>query len=287
MKKTTSPPAAAGSKHLGPDLDDLIVRGLKTPGIRIGRDQFLSKILVSVATPDTVRTAVATTPAAAGIAPAVTDRLANTVIQTERSCVTGISAALGIPGGFALAATVPADILQYYACLLRAAQKLMYLYGFPSVIIDGTRQAVSPETMNLLILCLGVMYDVRGSRSALRAVADALGSSVTQELLETALTKGIVAPVIRKVSRWFALHLARRTAAGVVKKAVPVIGGVISGGVTWISFTPCCRRLKKALQDTDLSNPAHHPDTEEASIRQAILTGNSGTCPKDPTGPAG
>lgn len=32
------------------------------------------------------------------------------------------------PGGFAMVATLPADIVQYYGYLLRATQKLLYLY---------------------------------------------------------------------------------------------------------------------------------------------------------------
>ena len=43
--------------------------------------------------------------------------------------------------------------------------------------------------------------------------------------------------------------------AGTVKKAIPVVGGVVSGGITFFSFAPCCNRLKKALEDTKLSNP--------------------------------
>ena len=53
------------------------------------------------------------------------------MINFERNCVSGISAALGMPGGVAMSATIPADIVQYYGYTLRAAQKLMYLYGFP------------------------------------------------------------------------------------------------------------------------------------------------------------
>ena len=44
----------------------------------------------------------------------------------ERICVSGISAALGMPSGVAMAATIPADIAQYYGYMLRTTQKLMY-----------------------------------------------------------------------------------------------------------------------------------------------------------------
>jgi len=37
-------------------------------------------------------------------------------------CVSGISTALSMPGGIVMAATIPADIVQYYGYWLRAAQ---------------------------------------------------------------------------------------------------------------------------------------------------------------------
>lgn len=42
---------------------------------------------------------------------------------------------------------------------------------------------------------------------------------------------------------------------GFFNKAIPVIGGVIGGGITYLSFKPCCDKLKNSLRDTALSNP--------------------------------
>ena len=43
--------------------------------------------------------------------------------------------------------------------------------------------------------------------------------------------------------------------AGFFKKAIPVVGGVIGGAITFVSFKPCCDKLKASLQNTMLSNP--------------------------------
>ena len=53
---------------------------------------------------------IATNPVHAKIPSEEIDKIADEVIKYERTCVTGISAALGVPGGFAMAATIPADI---------------------------------------------------------------------------------------------------------------------------------------------------------------------------------
>ena len=46
-------------------------------------------------------------------------------INYELNKVTAISAAAGIPGGFTMVGTIPADITQYMGHLLRIAQKLI------------------------------------------------------------------------------------------------------------------------------------------------------------------
>ena len=42
---------------------------------------------------------------------------ADNVIAFERKCVTSLSTALSSPGGMAMAATLPAEIIQYYGYL--------------------------------------------------------------------------------------------------------------------------------------------------------------------------
>lgn len=170
------------------DIEDFIIIGLKTPGIKVDRNDFLKKELFKNYPQDIIDDAIAYNPAYAKIPSNEIDRIADEVIKYERNCVSGISAALGVPGGFAMAATVPADIAQYYGYMLRAAQKLMYLYGFPQIDTEERNQKFDSETMNTLIICLGVMYGVQGANTALKAMATALGKGVEKKLLKTALT---------------------------------------------------------------------------------------------------
>ena len=71
----------------------------------------------------------------------------------------------------------------------------MYLYGFPQIDVEENGQVFDSETMNLLILCMGVMYGVVGANNALKAVAKALGTGVEKQLLRRALTKGTIFPL--------------------------------------------------------------------------------------------
>ena len=139
------------------DIEDVIIMGLKVPGIRIDRAQFLQAEFKTKLPQDVIDDAIAFNPLHANIPSELIEKIADEVIKYERNCVSGISAALGMPGGIAMAATIPADIAQYYGYMLRATQKLMYLYGFPAIDLDEKDQTFDSETMNTLIICLGVM----------------------------------------------------------------------------------------------------------------------------------
>ena len=209
---------------------------------------------------------IAYNPAYAKIPAEVIDEIANDVIQYERNCVSGISAALGIPGGFTMAATIPADMAQFYGYMLRTAQKLMYLYGFPEIDITQKGSKFDSATLNMLTICLGVMYGTAGANKAIKMLAKGLANGVEKKLIKTALTKGTIYPIVKSVSKWFGMNMTKKVFAGFFSKAIPVVGGVIGGGITYVTFKPCCDKLKESLQDTYLSNPNHKETFNEDII---------------------
>ena len=255
------------------DVVDIIIMSLKVPGIHVNRAQFLQKELFKNHPQEVIDIAIAETPAKAGISREEIDKIADEVINFERNCVSGISAALGMPGGAAMAATIPADIAQYYGYTLRAAQKLMYLYGFPEIDSYENDLNLDTETINTLTLCLGVMYGAAGANKAIQGMAKALATGVEKQLLRRALTKGAFYPFVKSVAKWFGVKMTKEIFAGFFKKAIPVVGGVIGGGITFATFKPCCNRLKTVLKDTMLSNPDHVSSAEEDAIVDSIVTG--------------
>ena len=255
------------------DITDIIILSIKMPGVFVDRTKFLKNELFKNHTQDTIDKAIATTPALAGISAEEIDKIADEVIKYERNCVSGISVALGAPGGFAMAATIPADIVQYYGYTLRATQKLLYLYGFPEIEHSDDGLHLDHETINTIMLCLGIMNKVAGANNAIKGMAKALAVGVEKKLLNTALTKGTFYPFVKSVAKWFGVRMTKTIFAGFFKKAIPVVGGVVGGGITFVSFKPCCLRLKNALQDTMLSNPNHVSSKEEDEIVDSITKG--------------
>lgn len=248
------------------DIEDIIILGLRTPGIRISRSEFLKKELMKKYSEEVITKAIQTSPAKSGITVEEINIIADNVIKFERNCVSGISAALGAPGGVSMVATIPADIIQYYGYMLRAAQKLMYLYGFPEINVEEKGQTFDSETLNILIICFGVMHGVAGANNAIKAMAKGLAQGVSKKIMTTALTKGTLYPMVKKIAKWFGVNMTKKILAGTVQKAIPVIGGVIGGGITFVSFKPCCDKLKESLKDTALSNLNHVGAQDENCI---------------------
>lgn len=247
------------------DTEDIIVLGLRIPGVHIDREEFLRKQFMKNYANDVIQDAVKFNPAHAGITVEEIDNIADQVIQYERNCVSGISLALGAPGGVAMVATLPTDIAQYYGYMLRAIQKLLYLYGFPEINVENGVN-IDDETMNLITLCLGVMYGVEGSVASIKILSNALGKGVEKKLLQKALTKGTFYPIVKKISRWFSVCMTKQVFAGFFRKAIPVVGSVVGGGITYLSFKPCCDNLKKSLQDTALCNPSSRKSFDEFDV---------------------
>lgn len=247
------------------DTEDIIILGLRIPGVHIDREDFLRKQFMKNYSNDVIQDTVKFNPAHAGITVEEIDNIADQVIQYERNCVSGISLALGAPGGAAIFATLPTDIAQYYGYMLRAIQKLLYLYGFPEINVENGVN-IDDETMNLITLCLGVMYGVEGSVASIKVLSNALGKGVEKKLLQKALTKGTFYPIVKKISRWFGVYMTKQVFAGFFRKAIPVVGGVVGGGITYLSFKPCCDNLKKSLQDTTLCNPSSRKLFDEFDV---------------------
>lgn len=248
------------------DITDIIILSMNVKGVNINRASFLEKEFSRYVDKETIQLAIETTPMNAKISDEIISKIADNVIQYERNCVTGISTALGTPGGATMVATVPADIIQYYGYMLRTAQKLMYLYGYPQLDYKSTESSLDTENINILILCLGTMYAVAGANNAIKLMAVSLAKGVSKKFMQASVTKGVVYPIIKKTISWFGIKLTKKACTNFFSKAIPLIGGVIGGTITYTTFKPCCVRLKETLSNTILSNKNYLLTNEEKEL---------------------
>lgn len=248
------------------DIEDIIILALQQPYIKVDRVEFLTKELKNYVSDEQLEIAINTNPYTAKIDSETIEKIANSVIQKELTGVSGISAVLGSAGGLASIATVPTDIAQYYAYMLRTAQELMYLYGFPEIEVNVNTSQLNSSTINMLTVCLGAMFGVSQAATVIKVMAAKLAEGVYKKLLQKALTKGTIYPIVKSIAKWFSVKMTKEVFAGFFKKAIPIVGGVISGGMTYYTFGQCCNRLQEELRNTPLVNKEYDLSEEEEII---------------------
>ncbi|UZJ78620.1 SHOCT domain-containing protein [Fictibacillus sp. KU28468] len=229
-------------------LELIITNALKVPGVKVNRTEFLSKILADQIEYNDLVIVLEKGPIEAGVNINTLDKLAKSLIEKRTLQSTGASFAAGLPGGLAMAATIPADTLQFYGVSLRLAQELAYIYGYKDLWEDD--QVDAERVRGELTLFLGVMFGVGGTASALKVLSSKVAQQVLKKLPQKALMKTIYYPIFKKVASTIGVKVTKKTFAQGVSKAIPLLGGVISGGLTYASMKPMGTRLRTTLYES-------------------------------------
>lgn len=219
---------------------------LSMPGVKVDRDDFLKKELKNYCSPEQLNLAISSRPIN-GVSKEIIDRIANACINSHTTKVTTISAVAGIPGGFAMAGTIPADMAQYYWHVFVLAQKLAYLYGFPDLRDENGN--LTDTASDMLTLFVGVMMGASAANQAIKGLAKEFAKQVIKRLPQKALTKTMYYPIIKQIAKWIGVKLTKDTFAKGLGKVIPILGGVISGGLTLATFRPSAKRLQHKLQE--------------------------------------
>ncbi|MFE3657314.1 hypothetical protein [Streptomyces sp. NPDC059165] len=254
----------------------LLLAAAKLPGVRINREAYLRSALARRCSEEQIRRAIDETPAAAGIPVDVLDKVAGDSIRYETAKVSALSAAAGVPGAFALPATVPADAAQYIGHMLRISQKLAYLYSWPDLFSEEGDE-VDDATKSVLTLFFGVMFGTQSANAAVGKVAGLMAEQVAKTLPRKALTHGVIYPIVKKVAGYLGVRMTTQSFATTVSKAIPLVGAAVSGGLTLATFLPMAKRLKKHLAGLPLADPSHR--VMDGDIVDGEVVEDSESCP--------
>lgn len=224
-------------------LEEVITHAIQIPGVKVNRKQFLAEQFATKA--DNLEEILDRGPIEAGIKSDVIVHLSKKLILARTSQSSIASFVAGIPGGLAMAATIPADILQFFGMSLRLAQELSYLYGAQDLWSDG--KIDDEKVKKQLILYCGVMFGVSGAVSGVRVLSTQLSKTALKKIPQKALTKTFWYPLLKKIGNLIGVTLTKKTFAQGVSKAVPVIGGFVSGGINFASMMPMADRLNDTL----------------------------------------
>ena len=228
-------------------LENIITSAVQIPGVKVDRKKFLAETFANheVVMEDIFELG----PIEAGISMEDLSKLANKLILSRTGQSSIASFVAGIPGGLAMAATVPLDVLQFFGMAIRLAQELSYLYGADDLWQNG--QLDDEKVKNQLLLYCGVMFGVSGAVSGVRVLSTQIAKTTLKKLPQKALTKTFWYPMIKQIGKAIGIKVTKSTVAKGISNAIPVIGGVISGSMNFASMLPMANRLQSTLESAN------------------------------------
>ena len=238
------------------DFEQIFNMACELPYCKINREEYLTKQLTGLVSQEQLKTALEDGTVNAGITIEILNHVARSSITNETSKATLISAAAGLPGGVAMVATVPADLVQFYAHVLRIAQKLAYIYGAKEI-------AFNDSTETTIMIYLGAMFGVTAAGAALVKFAAANAAKIGAKVAKQPLAKHAIYNISKKILAWVSVKLTKDVTGKAVTKAIPIVSGVLSGGLSVATFLPMANRLKNQLSKLAAMSPA---ELENANI---------------------
>lgn len=226
----------------------IIANALKMPGVKVNRKEFLVKTFGDKLSSDKIPILIDKGPQEVGIGTDKINRMAKSLVNKRTLQSSGTSFAAGLPGGWAMAATIPADTLQFFGVALRLSQELAYMFGYRDFWDDDELDL--ERVRSELILFLGVMFGVGGAASTLKVVSSKMAQQALKKLPQKALTKTFYYPIVKKIAALIGVKMTKDTFAKGVSKVIPVVGGVVSGGLTYTSMTKMGNRLRNTMYDS-------------------------------------
>ena len=223
----------------------VLTTAMQLPGVKVNRDCFLKKELAIYCTE--IQLAELLGKGTIGVIPIeILDKIASESISYHVKLVTASSTALGIPGGFAMFGTIPGDLAQYYFHVFALAQKLAYIYGYPDLCDENGN--FTEDAAEMLTICVGVMGGVAAANKVIQEIAEQVQKEVLRRLPRYALTKGVLYPLVKQIAKWVGINLTKQSFSRGVSKLVPIVGGIVSGGLTYVTFKPQSKMLKDQLR---------------------------------------
>ncbi|MBR3160171.1 MAG: hypothetical protein IKF14_13890 [Atopobiaceae bacterium] len=89
------------------------------------------------------------------------------------------------------------------------------------------------------------------------AIAKTAGQVTSKRIARQALTKGTIYPIVKKVAYYLGLQMNKQIFGRAVGHAIPLLGGALSGVMTYATFAPMARKLKGYLRETPLAKPSN------------------------------
>lgn len=168
-------------------------------------------------------------------------RKADKLIKNSATKSSALSFMSGVPGNpLVMVAAGGADVAQFFGFALNLAQQIAYLFG-EDELFDADE--LSEDAQTRIIAYLGVMLGAANASALVATTSKVAGQTLGKKVAAQALTKTTWYPVVKKVGAMIGQKITKKTVEKTITKAVPLVGGVVSGGLTYMTFRPMGHRL--------------------------------------------
>ena len=236
------------------DFEKLLQAAAEKPYVHVDRESFLRKELKKYRTQKVVEEAVRNNPAYAGIPVKIIHKIASGCIREEALKTGVLSFGAGIPGGIAMAATIPADLVQFYAHLLRVTQMLAYLYGWPELSGEKGEE----EDNDLITLFTGVMFEVSGAKQAVQKIGGNLARETREKVRRKPEKQDSLITTVKNVAKMLGTEMTKALLSMGVSHFLPIAGAVLAGGSTVAGFGKMANRLRKCFESLELADVSYY-----------------------------
>lgn len=220
------------------------------PLVKVNREEYLAAEFAPLY-PNLVEEILEKGPYEAGVPLEVIEKKAKAAINYETGKATAVSFAAGLPGGFAMIGTIPADLTQFMGHSMRIVQKLAYLSGMPGF---SNVDKMTDDEANMVLIYLGVMFGEAQAAIALKEIAKHLAGVALKQIPKVAITKVVGYSTIKSLLRIVGVKLTKDVAAKTAAKVIPLVGGVASGGLTFATLKIMSKRLYDKLAESRFTN---------------------------------
>jgi tellurite resistance protein len=245
-----------------------LTAAMNLPGVKVDRGEFLKSSLEGLCTDEEISNALKTNPIKS-IGVKRIDKAASACIRNHTIGVTALSAIVSLPGGIAMAATIPSDIAQFYWHVLVLSQKLAYLYGFPDFRDENGE--LSEAAINMLTLFVGVMMGYGAAKEGFNHLVKEFMSQFAENIPERTLMRVGSLPIVVQTAKRIGINLEKSLASKGMSKVLPLIGGIVSGALTFASFHPGAINLQKILR-TEMSIIYGLVESEDNKVENILAT---------------
>ncbi len=119
---------------------------------------------------------------------------------------------------------------------------IAYLFGEDN-LFDGDADELSDSAKIRIVAYMGAMLGASGAAALIAKTSQRVGLQLGKQVANRALTKTVWYPLVKKVAAFIGQKITKKTVEKTITKAMPLVGGVVSGGLTYVTFRPMGNRL--------------------------------------------